>query len=433
MRLRELTVQNYGPLEDRSFQFDPRMTVIAGENGRGKSTLLMLLARMLDHLIPQIGHAPRVAYKMSNHDRRVRSVPHGARLNLEVPSAGFIDFRCGGTQPLPRASNSYEELSRTLANEIRRGYGPDPESSRDAGPVAIFYSTERASYPRQVKRLKTASRSQDRANFRALESRSVSFSYIASQITSDFGTKNRERETNPTFLGEQAIASMTRLLEVFLPGFTGLRTEEHPFRIVVTQNGRDFLLWQLSDGQRGLMALVLDLARRLILANPLVADPIRHGSAVVLIDELDLHLHPNWQQTIVEKLLGVFRGCQFVCTTHSPFIVQSLDVNQLINLDGPILNQFSDQGLEEAARFGLKVEVVETSARYKEIFDLASSYFEIVGDEEEKWEGLTNEQRMQAETIGAQLELRTAQVSGDPVYSAFLHQKLARRSSDEAS
>ena len=226
---------------------------------------------------------------------------------------------------------------------------------------------------------------------------------------------------------------MTRLLEVFLPGFTGLRTEEHPFRIVVTQNGRDFLLWQLSDGQRGLMALVLDLARRLILANPLVADPIRHGSAVVLIDELDLHLHPNWQQTIVEKLLGVFRGCQFVCTTHSPFIVQSLDVNQLINLDGPILNQFSDQGLEEAARFGLKVEVVETSARYKEIFDLASSYFEIVGDEEEKWEGLTNEQRMQAETIGAQLELRTAQVSGDPVYSAFLHQKLARRSSDEAS
>jgi hypothetical protein len=83
--------------------------------------------------------------------------------------------------------------------------------------------------------------------------------------------------------------------------------------------------------------------------------------------------------------------------------------------------------------FGLKVDIVETSARYKEIFDLAAAYFELVGDEEENWETLTADQRARAETLGARLELRTSKVSGDPVYGAFLQQKLARRSPDEAS
>ncbi|KAM3100867.1 AAA family ATPase [Phormidesmis sp. 146-35] len=77
---------------------------------------------------------------------------------------------------------------------------------------------------------------------------------------------------------------------------------------------------QLSDGERSVLALVLDLARGLSQANPILENSLQ-GKAVVLIDELDLHLHPIWQRTIVAKLTQTFPNCQFIATTHSPQIV----------------------------------------------------------------------------------------------------------------
>jgi hypothetical protein len=73
----------------------------------------------------------------------------------------------------------------------------------------------------------------------------------------------------------------------------------------------------LSDGERGMLVLVLDLTRRLAQANPSVADPAGETGAVVLIDEIDLHLHPKWQRQIVNNLRSAFPRCQFIATTHS--------------------------------------------------------------------------------------------------------------------
>ena len=72
---------------------------------------------------------------------------------------------------------------------------------------------------------------------------------------------------------------------------------------------------QLSDGERGMLALVLDLAKRLSQANPSLADPLSESQAVVLIDELDLHLHPKWQRHVARKLMATFPGCQFIATS----------------------------------------------------------------------------------------------------------------------
>jgi ribonuclease HI len=89
---------------------------------------------------------------------------------------------------------------------------------------------------------------------------------------------------------------------------------------------------QLSEGERGLLAIVLDIARRLSQANPSLADPIKQGKAVVLIDELDLHLHPKWQRSIVEQLTRTFPRCQFIATTHSPQIVAAVEPEQVLLL-----------------------------------------------------------------------------------------------------
>jgi predicted ATP-binding protein involved in virulence len=89
---------------------------------------------------------------------------------------------------------------------------------------------------------------------------------------------------------------------------------------------------QLSEGERGVLSLVLDLAKRLSQLNNSAADPLASGEAVVLIDELDLHLHPKWQRTIVKRLTNTFPKCQFIATTHSPQIVAAVKPEQVLLL-----------------------------------------------------------------------------------------------------
>ena len=74
---------------------------------------------------------------------------------------------------------------------------------------------------------------------------------------------------------------------------------------------------QLSQGEKSLLALVADIARRLVLLNPTASNPL-DGTGIVLIDEIDLHLHPSWQQKVIIRLEETFPNIQFIVTTHSP-------------------------------------------------------------------------------------------------------------------
>jgi predicted ATP-binding protein involved in virulence len=80
------------------------------------------------------------------------------------------------------------------------------------------------------------------------------------------------------------------------------------------------LFSQLSDGYRNLIGMVADIAYRCVKLNPhLGVNAIKLTPGIVLIDEIDLHLHPNWQKRIVADLKEIFENIQFVATTHSPF------------------------------------------------------------------------------------------------------------------
>src|SRR5262249_1605382 len=108
----------------------------------------------------------------------------------------------------------------------------------------------------------------------------------------------------------------------FVPEFTNLRIEEHPtLRFIVEKNGMPLALDQLSDGERGLLAVIFDITRRLAIANPELDDPIAEGKAIVLIDEIELHLHPTWQRQVLRRLRNTFKSCQFIVTTHSPQVI----------------------------------------------------------------------------------------------------------------
>jgi predicted ATP-binding protein involved in virulence len=94
--------------------------------------------------------------------------------------------------------------------------------------------------------------------------------------------------------------------------------------MTVNKQGEELIVNQLSDGEKCLLALAGDLARRLAIANP---NPDRNplqGSGVVLIDEIELHLHPKWQRAIIPNLKKTFPNCQFIITTHSPQVISDL-------------------------------------------------------------------------------------------------------------
>lgn len=86
---------------------------------------------------------------------------------------------------------------------------------------------------------------------------------------------------------------------------------------------------QMSDGEKCTMALLGDLARRLTLANPRLENPLL-GEGIVLIDEIELHMHPSWQRKILDVLKRIFPNLQFIITTHSPIILS--EVNEDYNL-----------------------------------------------------------------------------------------------------
>ena len=83
-----------------------------------------------------------------------------------------------------------------------------------------------------------------------------------------------------------------------------------------------------------IIAMVADIASRMAEGNPGIENPLE-ASGVILIDEIDLHLHPKWQREILRKLHEVFPNVQFIVTTHSPIILQGAsDIAQIVVLDG---------------------------------------------------------------------------------------------------
>ena len=97
----------------------------------------------------------------------------------------------------------------------------------------------------------------------------------------------------------------------------------------------------LSDGYRNVIKIILDIATRMCILNPyLKGDALKKTPGVVLIDEVDLSLHPTWQKRIIRILKEQFPRIQFICATHSPFIIQSLEDGELVTLDQPLDSEY---------------------------------------------------------------------------------------------
>lgn len=140
--------------------------------------------------------------------------------------------------------------------------------------------------------------------------------------------------------GKVALASDIQLQAVrqaiytFIPEFSNLRVRRKPrLHMSVDKNDKTLNVTQLSQGEKSLMALVGDIARRLAMMNPKLDNPL-HGKGIILIDEIDMHLHPQWQRSIIQRLQMTFPNCQFILTTHSPLVISDTQNILVYDLDG---------------------------------------------------------------------------------------------------
>jgi len=136
----------------------------------------------------------------------------------------------------------------------------------------------------------------------------------------------------------------------------------------------------LSDGYRNIIGIVSDIAYRMAILNPnLGLDVIEKTSGVVLIDEIDLHLHPKWQKEIVKILITLFPKVQFIATSHSPFIIQSLRSGSIIKLDEsnePLDVDATEMSLEDISEYIQKIDTPQMSSKKIKMLKTAKKYFD---------------------------------------------------------
>jgi predicted ATP-binding protein involved in virulence len=162
-----------------------------------------------------------------------------------------------------------------------------------------------------------------------------SIDYIINIISKAEKTLKLEIESNKSkteISGDDQLVAVRNSLEKVLPDFTDFSIRRNPLRMEVIKSGKRLIINQLSDGEKCLIALVGDLARRMVIANPTKENPLE-GNGIVLIDEIDLHLHPKWQRTIISKLIEVFPNCQFIISTHSPHVINHVQPENIFLLD----------------------------------------------------------------------------------------------------
>ncbi len=356
MKLNRLEMVGVRAFKHAELAFTPGMNLLVGINGAGKTTVLDALRVCLSRVLPRISPSPsrlltfetadiacssssltvtlsfqigRNDFQYSRHQsREIAVVPDPDRIAAEQRALLDVRFKRRG-----RLRKHTREAVETRDARDRDEYLPSLDAlSRaarrsEAPPFGLFFSTRRSLVSDAVASAASAAGGPAGAYADALVSRELCLAELALWLRAQ-ETLGRERP-----LALKHVAALRKAASLFLPECKKLRATGQPKPTLIVEKRGDTLdIRQLSDGERGLFALTLDLARRLSQANPTLPDPVSKGSAVVLIDELDLHLHPKWQRTIVEHLTQTFPSCQFIATTHSPQIVAAVEPEQVLLL-----------------------------------------------------------------------------------------------------
>ena len=363
MRVTRLKLANVRAIKAAEFRFLPGFNLVAGVNGVGKTTVLDALAACLAEFVSNNANVPLHPTLLAEPgDVRAGAGALDVDCELEYEGATFM-------------CSHHKSLSGSPSNSWHVG-GPPPDfgDGPDSVAVAVLFATNRAVASRKVSTRSAAAGGRAAAVAGAFTARELRLAECAAWMRAR-QVLGREQPAS-----KKVLSVLDETVARFLPGYCNVRVDGESGRdLVVEHGGATLSVRQLSDGERGVLALVLDLTRRLALAYPEIQDPAVESEAVVLIDEIELHLHPKWQRQIVRNLTAAFPHCQFIATTHSPQVIGEVEHDRIhiVTEDG-VYNPSHSFGVDSSR---VLEEIMDTEPRTAEVAELIAH---ISGDTERK-------------------------------------------------
>ena len=330
MHISQIHLKNFRCYEDVEIEFHPRFNIFVGINGTGKSSALEALRIAIGSLFLGVDkYKDKIASPGISQDD-VRLFGLEQQYPVVISSKGVIeDFSADGVSRVveiewerslttkggaTRSANAKEmkEASVRMQEAIRR-HGENYKI-----PLVAYYSTDRFKKEKKDVGVEPDG-SRLRGYYNALDPLTNIKFFLDLYYTE---TLSALQHNTPSVILQAVNEAVKKCVDCDELMFDIKRQE----LLLIQHNmpkGMPFHL--LSDGVRSMLALVMEIAFRCYLLNPhLGKEAALLTSGVVLIDEIDLHLHPAWQKRVVEDLRVAFPNIQFIVTTHAPLVIGSL-------------------------------------------------------------------------------------------------------------
>ncbi|WP_419813570.1 AAA family ATPase [Bacterioplanoides sp.] len=403
MKIKHLKLSHYRRFTDFKITLDKQLTVLVARNGAGKSSILDAAATMLGSFVTRLPKVMGISFKDTDLqvDYNGKKQPYTRITATSYPlDNGDSNEACicwDRTEKRDSTQKTAKQIPEAIGIKKLNDYADtfvdaDNDDLAYELPVFIHYGTGRGVFdlPQRTKGFAKDFRRFDafagslesRANFK----RFVEYFYDLEKRESELQKQQRSFEVE---LPE--LKAIRCAVEKMMPDFSNPESVR-PAGIQVDwkRDGeiQKLRIEQLSDGYRTTLAMVMDVAARMAEANPDMTDPLQ-TSGMILIDEIDLHLHPGWQQTILTDLTSTFPNIQFVVSTHSPQVVSSVEPSSI-----RVIDWIDNEAILHPVSFSLGAETQQVlqdvlgleslRAPQLEIVDTLKHYIEFV--ENNRWD-----------------------------------------------
>jgi len=330
MKITQITINSFRGIKHLTLNFTPNQpTVLIGVNGMGKSSILDCLAILLSWFTARPQNLQGNGSHFVDSDINNDSKEITSTITIDTDDFQNISWTLGKTK---KGSNvkTNTDLSN-LKKLVENIHNKIENNDQISFPLVVYYPTNRAvlDVPLRIKQKHLFE--PINAYDLALAKGTIDFRRFFEWFRNREDLENEQYRYNNQEKDRQLEAVRNAIYQI-LDGFSNLRVERSPLRMTLEKNGEKLIVNQLSDGEKCLLAMVGDLARRLAIANPAHEYPLQ-GDAIVLIDEIELHLHPSWQRKIVSSLKKTFPNCQFIITTHSPQVLSYIQPENIYILE----------------------------------------------------------------------------------------------------
>lgn len=437
MRIENIKIENFRGFKNRYFEFDPKMNVIVGDNTTGKTTLLHAVQIALGAFLQEMTFLPGGAgysrnFKPNDHTKEYSEsnkgfipIPEKPSIkvntecvvgnynkdnnNVEMSTQSVWWKRTGNKNSKANASQLMDfvkdmEEKRRLA---------DTSGTNSIFPLFLSFGANRLENNyRSVQKTKTRESREAKAYKYALDEQ-VDFKGAFDWIYRYQKNYDRGLEFKGT---DGAFASaIFKAIPAINEIQIDTKNEEFWARLKMAKDENPHWLTydMMSDGIKSMINIVAEIAHRCIELNGFLGkDAVKKTPGIIMIDELDLYLHPHWQQHILADLQNAFPMMQFMVTTHSPFIVQSVKSHNVITLDGVKGDSDPDKrNIEDIAVTEMNMDTARFP-RYEEMVQKAERYYQLVKSGKEN--------TAEAKEVKEELDQIEEQFSDDPAYVALL-------------